>query len=58
MSKLGHSKLAAVLALIVTLTGLVTSPVVLDLIPPQWAGVITAVGALAQAITRAITPEK
>lgn len=44
----------ALLALLTTLTGLVTSPIVLNVVPPQWAAVIVAVGALVQSLTKAL----
>jgi hypothetical protein len=48
------SKVASALALVTTLFGAVSSPVVLGLIPAKWAAVIVALGALWQAVTKAL----
>lgn len=49
------AKLPAILALVTTLVGLASSPMVLDLVPAHWAGVIVGFGAFLQAVTKAVT---
>jgi len=48
------SKIPAILALLTTLAGLVSSPVLLGLIPAKYAAVVIAFGALLQAVTKAV----
>lgn len=44
----------ALVALATTVFGVVSSPLLLDKIPPHWAAVIVGAGSLAQAVTKAL----
>ena len=48
------SKVPAILALLTTLVGLISSPALLGLIPNKYAAIIIAFGALLQAVTKAV----
>lgn len=45
---------ASVLGLATTVGGLITSPIVANIIPPAWSTVIIATGTLIQAVTKAV----
>jgi hypothetical protein len=49
------AKLPAILAAVTTLIGLLSSPMVLGLIPAEYAAVVIALGGLWQAVTKAVT---
>jgi hypothetical protein len=46
--------LPALVALGTTAFGVVSSPLVMGLVPPHWAAVIVGAGALAQSLTKAL----
>lgn len=50
-------KLPAILALLTTTIGLVTSPLVLDLLPPHWSATVIAFGGFVQALTKSLKGE-
>ena len=48
------NKIAAIIGLLGTVGGALSSPLVLGLIPAHWAAVAIALGGLIQAVTKAI----
>ena len=48
------NKLPAILAVVTTIFGLISSPLFMKLIPAEWSAVIIAAGSLWQAVTKAI----
>lgn len=48
-------RLPAIAAGFTTIAGVIASPAVAAIVPAKWAAVITAVGAVAQALTHSVT---
>ena len=51
---MNKDRILSILSIVTTLVGLVSSPMVANLIPAEWSGVVIAIGSLAQAFTKAI----
>ena len=58
MLEIQKSKTLGIIGLLTTIAGVLTSPLLLDLLPTLWSVAVAALGAFIQAVTKAIVGDK